>query len=417
MKSVYYRAAVIGGGAAGLTAAAALAAQIGGKNVVILEKQNKPGRKLLATGNGRCNISNRHVAPEHYHGDKALVESVLSGFSVSRMKDFMNHLGVLLREDSEGRIYPYSNQAVTILNALRDECFRKGVTEKLSFVPESVVKENGCFSVRSAEETIRCDYLIFACGSKASPKLGADDSGFRLLEPLGIMHSPLFPALCPVPTLEKRKALKGVRAKGTAAFVCDNKVVKTSAGEIQFSDKGLSGICIFELSRCVSEYYCYGTVEGSAVSKIGITLDLMPDIGFGELCAIIERGKSIYGNEPAKKLLSGMLHQALAEVIVHESRLSGKSCRGLTSRDIRVLAGTIKRMCFTPEKAGSFDTAQVCAGGIGSEAVDAGTLMAKKVKNLYICGEMLNVDGDCGGFNLHFALGSALLAARLGHGM
>ncbi len=392
MEMIKTKAAVIGAGPAGLCAAISCSRTLGRGSTVVLEKQTKAGRKLLATGNGRCNISNEDISVEHYHGDKAIAEAVLEEFPCGAMYGFMRESGVLLRSDGEGRIYPYSNQAATVLDALTGECIRQGADIRTGFEISSVKKDGGGFVVSSQDTELRCEYLIFASGSAAAPHLGADSSGYSLLEGLGIKHTPLFPALCPVVTKEKCKSLKGVRVKGSVSLIADGKKIKERTGEIQFTENGLSGICVFELSRDISEYLLSGTIDGSKINGIKLSADLMKEHSFAEICAYLDEIKRLPGDRPASE---------------------PKSCAQLTRSDIKALAGTVKGMIFTPTATGGFAAAQVCAGGVGSDEVDPRTLMSKRAKSLYICGELLNVDGDCGGFNLHFAAGSGLLAGRL----
>ena len=410
MEQLIFRAAVIGGGAAGLTAAIGWSRQLGKGQVILLEKQHKTGRKLLATGNGRCNISNEGVSPAHYHGDEKIIHSVLSHFSVSDMKDFFHGLGVWLRSDSEGRIYPYSNQAVTIAEALQRECRRYGVQERPDCHIQSVRKEKGRFIITAEDCTIRCDILIIACGSQAAPSLGADDSGYRLLKSFGMEPTPLFPALSPLTMQEKRRSLKGIRAKGQAVLLADGKPLRRTEGEIQFTDYGLSGICIFELSRPVNEFFTIGTADGQHCKQLQIALDVLPDYSFREVCDFLEETKKLYVEECAGSLLSGLLPQKLAEEIARTCHVAEKSCKALTVQDIKQLTGCAKRLIFTPCKCSDFASAQVSAGGIDSRFVDPATLMARQTKNLFLCGEILDVDGDCGGYNLQFAFASGMCA-------
>lgn len=409
MEQLTYRAAVIGAGAAGLTAAAAWGRRCGKGQVVLLEKQPKTGRKLLATGNGRCNISNEGVSPSHYHGDRQIIESVLSRCSVSDLRAYFQSLGVWLRADSEGRLYPYSNQAVTIREALERDCRHQGVHERLSCAIRTVSKTGGQFVITADDVTIRSEILVIACGSPAAPSLGADDSGYQLLQGFGIEHTPLFPSLCPVATTEKYRLLKGVRAKGQATLLRDGKPLKHTTGEIQFTDYGLSGICIFELSRAVNEYFAIGTAEGQPCRTLQIALDLLPEHSFQAVYTFLENSKGLFVGEKADSLLSGILPRPLAEALARSSGLSGKSCASLTAHDLKRLTAAAKAFVFTPEKAGDFASAQVCAGGVDSRFVDPSTLMARKTRNLFLCGEILDADGDCGGYNLHFAVASALL--------
>ena len=413
METKKTKAAVIGAGPAGLCAAISCSRTLGRGSTVILEKQAKAGRKLLATGNGRCNISNEDIALRHYHGDRAIAGAVLGEFPGGAMYGFMRELGVLLRSDGEGRIYPYSNQASTVLDALTGECARQSVRILTGYEINTVKKENGRFIVSSGDTEVQSEYLIFASGSAAASHLGADSSGYSLLEGLGIKHTPLFPVLCPVETEESRKALKGVRAKGTVSLIADGKKLNERSGEIQFTGSGLSGICVFELSRDISEFAAFGTIEDRYIKKIKLSLDLMKEHSFPEVCAFLEERKRLLADRPASELLCGALNRQLSEEIARRCGLLSRLCAQLAKPDIKALAGTVKGMSFTPASTGGLASAQVCAGGVGADEIDPCTLRSKRVNNLYICGELLNVDGDCGGFNLHFAAGSGLLAGKL----
>ena len=170
---------------------------------------------------------------------------------------------------------------------------------------------------------------------------------------------------------------------------------------------------MFELSRDISEYLSSGTIDGSKINGIKLSADLMKEHSFAEICAYLDEIKRLSGDRPASELLCGALNRLLSSELARRCGQSSKSCAQLTRSDIKALAGTVKGMIFTPTATGGFAAAQVCAGGVGSDEVDPRTLMSKRAKNLYICGELLNVDGDCGGFNLHFAAGSGLLAGRL----
>lgn len=411
MEIIRVKAAVIGGGASGLTAAAECSKKLGNGSTVIIEKQNKTGRKLLATGNGRCNITNADVSEKHYQGDAKLIHSVVSHFPAQKMLSYMKSLGVLLRKESEGRIYPYSNQASTILDAIRSECSRRGVKELCDFKIVSIKKEKGRFVISSQERTVYAEFLIFATGSKASPSLGADDSGYELLKSIGLKTTPCFPALSPICTKEVFKNLKGVRAKGQVTLLADNKPIKSTSGEIQFTDYGLSGICVFELSRYINEFLALGTVSGKKYGEVKLSVDVMQDYSFQEICDYIWDCKQIFFAENADTVLSGALNKKLSQALAGYCLLKDKPCRSLTGKDIKKLAGVVKNFVFTPKLFDAYKTAQVSAGGISSEYIYPDTLMSRSIKNLYICGELLDVDGDCGGYNLHFAIGSALLAA------
>ncbi len=411
MSEQYYNTIVIGAGPAGYSAAIGTMRKRRDGSCLILEKQQKPGRKLLATGSGRCNISNEGVSPEHYHGDGKLIASVLSRFSVQDMKDFLRGIGVLVRSDIEGRIYPCSNQAATVLDALRRESKRLGVIETAGMPVTAVTRQSGGFTVTAGGSSFVSDRLVIATGSAASPSLGADNSGYELLRTLDVRVSPLFPSLSPVAAKEKYKGLKGVRAKGSVTLLCDGTPADTRSGEIQFTDTGISGICVFELSRRVNEYLLYGTVDGRPVKDCRIRADVMSELDFGEIAEYLEECRVRLGEESAAMIFSGALNPALSAAVVRSCGLEGMKCSGLSRHHIKTLASAAKKLTFTPKGPPDFRSAQVSAGGVGSDMTDPRTLMCRRIKNLFLCGEVLNVDGDCGGFNLHFAIGSGLLTA------
>ena len=405
--------AVIGAGASGLTAAIECARLIGGENVVLLEKQKRPGRKLLATGSGRCNITNSNISAGRYHGDEAVIRSVLSDFTAQDMSEFLASLGVLIREDDEGRCYPYSNQASTILDSMLKALKSLGVSTVLGFAVEALKRERGGFRISGGDKCITAENVILATGSCASPMLGADGSGYRLLRELGIESTTLFPALCPIETEEDCSILKGVRSKGTVTLTADGRKLRSSSGEIQFTGQGISGICVFEQSRAVGEFLSSGSVNGTPCREVRLSLDVMSAYSFPELCLYLNECRKIFGNEEASSILCGALNPRLSQYITGACRLSGKQCATLTQQDIKRIANAVKGLTFTPKPVLSFKNAQVSAGGISSGCVDPHTLSAHKYNNLYVCGELLDADGDCGGFNLHFAFGSGLRAARM----
>ena len=402
---------ILGAGAAGMTAAAVCARKLGKGRVALLEKQKRPARKLLATGNGRCNISNLDISEKHYRGNAEIIRSVIGSFPRAGMKKFCNSLGLLLREE-DCRLYPLSNSSATVSDRLRYELEITGAELFCECEISSVRHQGKLFRINTSTGDFLCSSLVFACGSPASPSLGSDNSGFTLLESLDISHSSLFPALSPVQTKEKYPVLKGVRAKGSASLYADDKLFAAETGEIQFSDKSLSGICIFQLSRYVNEFLGYGTINGGRFVNISLSVDLMPDHSIDDICSYLRKMRSTFKNKPAAEILSAALNKKLCEALISFSGLKGRYCHELSENDIRRLGNAVKAMKFTPEYSDQFPNAQVCAGGVGADELFTDSLMSRRHKGLYIIGEMLDADGECGGFNLHFAVGSAMLAAK-----
>ena len=393
------KVAIIGGGAAGLACAITCGERFGRNSTVIIERQARVGKKLLATGNGRCNITNRNASPEHYQGDETIIKSVLERFSPNDCEKFFARIGILFRDEDDGRVYPYSNQASTVLDGMRLNCERLGISEICGFEIKQIKKNNGFFSVISENITVQAENIVFSTGSKASSSLGANDSGYRLLQNFGINSTSLKPALCPVVTKEKYKNLKGVRAKGTVTLFDGDKKIIFREGEIQFTDYGISGICVFDISRFVSD-----------CKNPKIFVDVMKEYSENHLCDYLFKCRKIFAN--AGDILTGALNKKLAQVIVQNCGVSQKTCRELSESDIKKLAHAVKNFSFTPLKSEDYSNAQVCAGGITSKYVYPETLMSKTVKNLYVCGEMLDADGECGGYNLHFAFGSGILVGK-----
>ncbi len=393
------KVAVIGGGASGLACAITCGERFGKNSTVIIERQARVGKKLLATGNGRCNITNRNAAPEHYHGDEMIIKSVLNRFSPKDCEKFFAKMGVLFRDEDDGRVYPYSNQASTVLDGMRMYCAKLGVSEICDFEIKHIKKNNGFFSIVSENITVQAENIVFATGSKASPSLGANDSGYKLLQNFGIVPTSLKPALCPVLTKEKYKNLKGVRSKGIVTLFDGGKKIISREGEIQFTDYGISGICVFEISRFISE-----------CRNPKISIDLMKEYSENHLCDYLFKCRKIFTN--TGDILTGALNKKLAQIIVQTCGFSQKTCRELSESDIKKIAHTVKNFTFTPLKSDDYSYAQVCAGGVTSKYIDIDTLVSKTVKNLYICGELLDVDGDCGGYNLHFAFGSGIIVGK-----
>lgn len=412
METKNIKTAIIGGGASGLTAAIACAKKLGSGSTVIIERQIRTGRKLLATGNGRCNVTNLHLSSNHYYGDKELIHSVLSNFSLKDLKRFFGSMGILLNPDDEGRVYPYSNRAETVLDGMRKELNRLGVEEICDFHIQDVCKKNGEFIITSETLTIKAQYIVFATGSQASPLLGANDSGYKLLKKFGIHSTPLFPTLSPISAKERYKNLKGVRAKGRVSLLADGKEILHRSGEIQFTDYGISGICVFEISRFVNEFFMLNQINGKVCKEIKISVDVMSDFPYNDLCTYLYQCKKIFSDSKTSDLLSAALNKKLSQSIAQYSGLASKPCRSLTDHDIKKLAWGAKNFIFTPLTANDYKSAQVSAGGISSEYIDPNTLMSRKVKNLFVIGELLDVDGDCGGYNLHFAFGSAMIPAK-----
>ena len=376
---------VIGGGASGM--AAAIAAAESGASVVIAEGNARVGKKLLTTGSGRCNLTHFSPSAEAYRGDPDFIADVLGELGATGVFTFFKRLGLLLHSDGEGRVYPYSNSANTVLDALRRELERLGVETVCGFRVKSVTGCDGGFTVRSAEDkTVKAKKVVFAAGGMAAPSTGSDGGGFKLLEALGIKRTELRPALTGL-KCGGASRFKGVRAKARVTLLRGGEEISSASGEVQFADTGLSGICVFDVSRCAR--------KGDEVN-VDLLPDYTPELA-GGLLAELDGGRGL----PPAELLCGIFNRRLAEF----------AAANADGADFAALARSAKSLRFAVEGVMPFANAQVTAGGVPASEVGR-DLQSLRAPGVYIAGELLDVDGVCGGYNLHWAWCSGIRAGR-----
>ncbi len=391
---------IIGGGASGMAAALA-AAENKENQVILLERQARVGRKLQATGNGRCNLTNLHALEGGYHGDEAsFADFAIGKFGPEATLRWFRSLGLYTVAEDSGRVYPYSDQANSVVDVLRFALEQENIELKLGFEVEKVKKTESGFRVESKEETIACDRLIIACGGLAGTKLGGTMSGYKLLRSLGHKCTKLRPTLVQLKSSWGGvSALKGVRANCNAAIYCNGQLHSQSAGELQFTEYGLSGPVIFEISRDA----CQG--RGDWVCR----LDFLPGMDEDTLNAELLRRKNT--KLPVSELLTGILHNRLGRVITQEVGISGYvPVAQLEEFEIRQVCRAVKNFEVALTEPMGMDSAQVTAGGIVTAEFDERTMESRLVPGLYACGEVLDIDGDCGGYNLQWAWSSGRLA-------
>lgn len=393
------KCAVIGGGAAGLMAACVLAK--GGAEVTVLERQVRVGKKLLATGNGRCNFTNLNIDPSHYHGSFAGMEAFLRRFTPERIMAEFAEMGVPGAADAQGRVYPASNTASSVLDALRLTLFERGGRERTGFEVSSVRPEKGGFTLRTADGDIeRCQYLLVACGGAAAPKQGGVDGGYRILKQLGHEIAPVKPVIAPLNTdTASIKGLKGMRVRCKARLIDGDREVRTESGEALFTDYGLSGICIMQLARDVH-----------ALQRPAVSLDLAE--GFEET-GMFARARML-GQRPLEDFLNGLIQRRLGWNVLRAAGISDMSRQtsSLSRREISAIWRALRDFRVNVKSVCALESAQATAGGAHMSGFDEKTLMSKRVPGLFAAGEVCDVDGDCGGYNLHWAWSSALAAAE-----
>lgn len=398
MKTIDTDIAIIGGGSSGLVAGIA-ASRYGCNNITILEKLSRVGKKILSTGNGRCNLSNTAVSARNYDGDIGLL-SYVSG-DIESSEAFFSSLGLICKTDDTGRVYPYSNAASSVLDALRFATDFAGVNTICDCRVTDIIKTKRGFILTAGDTKIIAKRVILAAGGKASPSLGTDGDGYELCKKLGHSITKLYPALAPIRTdVGLVKAVKGLRIAADASLIIDGKTIDRQSGEVQFTDGALSGICIFNLSAEAAKY----------VNKGEISLDTAPTLGKEELYGIIKNAAEIRAALPCEELLTGIYHKRIGQALLKKAGIPfSKTCGEITPKEISLLCSAAKDSRYPIKGVSDWSLAQITCGGIPAGEV-SDTLESIKASGLYLCGEILNIQGKCGGFNLDWAWKSGYTA-------
>ncbi len=391
---------IIGAGASGMAAALA-AAENPNVNVILFERQARVGRKLQATGNGRCNLTNIYAANGGYHGEYPdFVLPAIAAFDPEATLNWFRSLGLYTVTEDSGKVYPYSDQANSVVDVLRLNLDKPNITLKLGFDVEKIQKTDDGFLVVGQDETVSCDKLIVCCGGLAGSKLGGTMSGYKLLAKFGHKSTKLRPSLVQIKTAWGGiAALKGVRANCRVEIYKDGALFNQSTGELQLTEMGISGPVVFEISRDV----CYGSGEWTA------KLDFLPDWTEEQLLDEIEKRRET--TLPMEELLTGILHNRLGRVLTKTAGVKGKTfAKELSNLEKEALCQAVKALEITLTEPLGMDSAQVTAGGVRTEDFDPETMESRLIPGLYACGEVLDVDGDCGGYNLQWAWSSGRAA-------
>ena len=400
---------IIGGCASGLVAAINASRLYPGIKIAILERMPRIGKKILATGNGRCNLSNLHAA-EHPYTNADFAQYALNKYSVKETLRFFESLGLLTYSDSEGRIYPLSNTAASVLDALRFAVNTENINIYCDYEVKTVKKAKNGFTVNSEFFSKK---LILAAGGKASPSQGANGSGYLLAKQLGHSLTDLCPSLTALNADQSvTKPLKGVRVHSAELSIYDlggNQIKRK--GELLFTDYGISGIAAMELASTVERIKAKG-VKMDAFT----TIDFLPDMSHESLCKYIKNLCISTVLRDFDSLLTGLLPKAVGIAICKAVSLynSSNKIAELTDFEIENLAAVSKAFPLRITSSRGFDTAQVTCGGIKTDEINKKTMESVICPDLFIAGEIADVDGNCGGFNLQWAWSSGLLAGELG---
>ena len=401
------RAIIIGAGASGM--AAALTAARRGHTVTLLERQARAGRKLMATGNGRCNLTNTNASPEHYHGtDVSFMRRAMEALPPQEALKFFRGIGLLTVEESGGRVYPLSNSANSVVDVLRFALEAAGVQLIAGDRAREIYRDGDGFTVATESGARhRADAVVVACGGLAGEKLGGGRDGYELLKSLGHTRTALRPALVQITTApEYPRALKGIKADCRLTLRAAGRVLDTAEGEVLFTETGVSGPAAFDLSRSVS---------AAGDEPMELQLDLLRGYALAAVLGHLQSRREAAPDIPAAELFTGALHNRLGRMVVRYAALEpAKPLASLADAELSRAAASAK--CFVLPVRGTegFANAQVTAGGIKTAEFDPKTLESRLVPGLFACGEVLDIDGDCGGYNLQWAWASGCLAGSLG---
>ena len=386
--------AIIGAGASGLISSILLASK--NIKVSIYEKNNKVGKKLLATGNGRCNITNENISIKNFHSkNKDFVNYALDSFTYDDCKSLFNRLGLEFSYGQKGRVYPMSLQASSVVELLEYEAIRLGVKFYLNSPVETLEYKNSKFVINNNENYSK---VIIASGSLAMPKLGSNDSGYRFAKSFG--HKIITPFASLVQLVSSNKNLDmitGVKIEGSV-----NGIV----GDVLFTKYGISGSAILDISREISN-------KLQSQKNLKVCIDTMPSISKDKLFTMLSQSLDSKNSKDIFMWLNGFINKKLAKYIVINSKIASniKSTSFLSKKDIENIVNTIKNLEFNIIDTKGFETSEVCAGGVDTQQISSKTMESNLQKDLYLIGEVVDVDGDCGGYNLHWAWASGYLCA------
>ncbi len=380
--------AVIGAGASGICAALEAHRTNPAISITVFERLPKAAKKILATGNGRCNFTNENLAPYHFYCETLFLRKILTS-SYADTENFFRSLGILpYRED--GRIYPRSQQAASVREALTDKLDEYSITTKIDTPVHEMTKTEKGFVINNE----LFDAVIVAGGGKSSPVHGSDGSCYKLLEALGHSKTPLYPALCGLTTNDKGlNILKGVRAECKAELYSENRLLGEESGEVQFTDKGISGIPVMNLSHLCKNK-----------KQLRLKLDLCEEFSINELTEHLMLVKKESPDKLFENALSGIVNSKLGYTVINKARIKPQTkIRHATAQDIALVCTILKSFEIEITGTRGFDNAQITCGGIKTDEVSPETMMSKITDGLFICGEILDIHGDCGGYNLHLA--------------
>ena len=399
---------IIGGGASGLMAA--IAAATNGAKVGILEKSDRVGKKILATGNGRCNLTNINMNPRFFHSNnRKFIKGPLNSFDVNTTLDFFEYLGLAYKVEDNSKVYPKSDQASSVLDILRYRLEELGVKEFCNAEVVDIEKKSNEFSIRLKDgRMFKTDKVIIATGGSAAPQFGSDGNGHTLAKSLGHRITDVFPALVQLKLkADFLKFLKGVKFIGGASVIYNNGILRKEDGEILFTDYGISGPPILQLSRMAAE-------KLHKNQRVYIELDMFPNMDVEELTNLLQIRLAYHPKRPLNFAFVSLINKRMIPVILKNAGITDihKKCIKVNKDEIKSIIGILKNWQIEIIGTQNWRNAQVTAGGVDLRDINPNTMESKLIPNLYIVGEVLDVDGDCGGFNLQWAWSTGYIAGE-----
>ena len=394
---------IIGGGVSGIVCA------INSKNdnneVIVLERNNEPLKKLLMTGNGRCNYYNENTSLDNYHStNKEILEKIYTKDNLNLVLEFYDKLGIIPKIKN-GYYYPNSNQAITIKNALLEEIKNKNINVITNALVKDIIKDKNKFIIKYNDKEIVCDKVIISTGSNSYPKTGSDGFGYELLKEYHTIIKPL-PSLVPLVTNNKLiKEISGVRCDCILELFEDNEYIAKEEGELQITDYGISGICTFNLSSYVSRGLYNNHKEVIKINFVPFIKTL--------ISPWLDNYSKKHNNKTISRLLEGFLNYKIVNIILKESNINKDRYYNELSKEEKIkLINTLRYFKVEIIDTKGFDNSQTTSGGISLEEINPNTMESLKINNLYIVGELLDIDGICGGYNLINAVLTGILSGK-----
>ena len=389
-----YQTVIVGGGASGLACAVELLSNesaLLGENVLILERNDRVGKKLIATGNGQGNLMNQKFNKDFYHGEKSFVCDFIDNAFKVDLERYLSDLGIPLYTGKDGKKYPLSRQASSVLDVLRANLMEKGCQIKTDSKVIAIEKRGDVFAVKTQSEQYLSKTVVMATGGSAGKQFGTDGSSYSLAQKFGHKLTPLFPSLVQLKTETNLiKGLKGIKELARVTAEIDGKEIASATGDLLFTEYGVSGNTVFQISSAFS-----------GRGKESVKIEFLPELTLEEVQEILEkREKLAYLNnlEP----LSGIVVKRVGQAVI-------KTAKSISPKDV---AYALKNFRLKVTGNTGFNYAQVTKGGISTADINSKTMESKLQKNFYLIGETVDVDGDCGGYNVTFAFVTGIVCAK-----